>query len=524
MMGPFFLFLFIPLIFIGIAAAWEDPFQADLGLNYDRLWMKPTPCSQDPLIEGLPSLQREGVYCPSDPSGFSDFSDFSSAGKQPLPPVSAALNWDYQDLLHKSGSFALDYEDAVSGSEIRLNFIPKLDIRTSVQQVQWDRTVGDSSLRIQEKQTLWQSQNSASYTLGSWVPYLVANWNSAGGWETALALRGAAPLGFSGSIALGAQREVYPVALTLEGYSPISVPFLLQQDFAALSAGWRKKFRGRLLSLDWTGRWRLSCLPTNRNNTYSLSDSGQNLENIVDLAVADSQARGWYRLSLEASLNSGQHVFEGSNNTEATPFNFGYEQTQDKDYSLRLNAEAGKKNWDAGVFAGASVLEWDGLRPEAAFDKYFWDRNSILNSYEGNIFDIFDDETWLFDGNMNFHQWSSGAWLARNFPHWRAECGLAYNAMNFEGLGHLSKKTTTLLIAYTEQDYTYDFQGLQADLLTPELKVSGRWGHFFALASLAQALPLSVQLQGENASSQNVSASSYSGGTRAEAKIGWGFL
>ncbi len=227
---------------------------------------------------------------------------------------------------------------------------------------------------------------------------------------------------------------------------------------------------------------------------------------------------------MEGEWNSGQHIFQATHTAES-PYAFGYQQTQDQDFSIRMDARAGRKAWETGVFAGTSSYKWDATRPEVAFDKYLWDRNGVLDSYEGNVFDIFDDETWLFNGSMNFRQWSTGAWLARNFSHWRAQCGLAYNVMDMQGIGFLSKKTTTLLIAYTEQDYTYDFQGVRAELLTPEFSLSARWGRFFAEASLAQALPLNVHLQGDSSSSdEKISGSSYSGGTMASAEIGWGFL
>jgi hypothetical protein len=504
-----FLFLAIFLIATNTATAWEDVFQAALGLDYERLWMKPDPCRKEPLIEALPDLQREGAPCAE------------NTGSHAPPPVSASLGLNHQNLIGKTGDFAFAHDGTESTLDLRLNLMPGLEIRSSMERAYWNRNIGDTSIiKVDENGSIWQSRHCISFPLNSrLVPFVSAGWNSKGGWENALALRGSDPIGLSWSMAVGRQAVAYPVTLTLPDYLPMSAPLLLKQDIYAFSLGLH---RG-ILALAWTSRLRMSERPSNPGGYYILSDSGYGLKHIADLTFADSGSKGHYRASVEGEYNSGRHVFLGVKNSDASS-QFGYEDTRNRDYSIRADARAGKNRWEAGAFLGAFGLYWDALRPSPAYDKYFWDKNEILDSYEGNIFGIFSHETWLFDGSVSIRQWAAGAWVAWITSHWRGQFGMAYNLVDMKAHENLSRKTTTLLIAYTEKDYVQSFPGIRAHLLTPEFRWSGRRGRAFAEASLVQALPIHVQTRGQNGSSDQTiqSGSSYSGGTRIGVKMGWG--
>lgn len=511
---PFLFWAFFPILILTTsqpAMAWDDLFQAASGLDYERVWMKPDLCPGEPLMETFPGLKREGVRCNNEREA------------QTLPPVSASLQWGYQNLIGKTGDFAFAHDDITSNFDLRLNFIPSLDIRSSVERAHRNRSIGDTGLQVNADRFAWQSRNSASIPLVSWlVPLIAAGWDSEGGWEKAIALQGATRFELSWSLAIGRQGRTYPVILDPKGYQPLSMPLLLKQDIHALSVGWRHD----PMDFGWTSRAQISRPPENPGGFYSLTDSGYNLEHIANLAYSDSNTWGHYKAALEGQYNSGSHVFFGIKNSES-PYQFGYQDTRNRNYSLRGDVQAGKKRWGTGVFWGTSSLHLTALRPSPVYGNYLWDRNGVLDSYEGNIFSLFNRETWLFDGDVDFRQWAAGGWAAWIAPHWRGQFGMAYNQVNLKAFGHLTKKTTTLLIAYTEEEYFQSFPGVRAHLLTPEMKFSSRWGHAFLEASAAQAIPVSIQLrraQDPSSGESNSSSSSYSGGTSAGLKIGWGFF
>ncbi len=506
------LFFFLPAVLAGVhpAQAWEDLFQSVTGLDLDRqIWMPSDPCSGENLVDAIPGLAREDAECVSGP-------------KPVGPPVSAAVTLNDEDLLRKTGGFAVAEGALSSGLALRLQPVAGLDIRSTLQRIRWDRRLGDTSLYVDPGGAAWESQTSISVPLiPRLVPYVAAGWNSEGGWENALALQGHAGFGVSWSLATGTEGTAFPVMLKLEDYRVLSVPFVLREDFHAASVGWKYG----PLEAAWSGRLRVLNLPNTEGILYSLSDSGRVWENTASLAWADSGSRGHWRASGKWEQTYGEHVFRGIRSTDNL-YQFGYEQGQNRDGDARIDVRAGKGPWESGGFAGISRLDWDAFRPQAAYGKYFWDRNGVLDSYAGNVLDLFDSQTWLFNGNLYLRQWTTGAWMARTTAHWRWKAGLDYSVVDLEAFGTLTKKNSEFLIGYTLDDYSQDFPGVRAQFMTPELGLTAHWGRTFVEASAAQAVPIRVEfrrLAGEGQITSGGSPSgSYSGGTRASLRMGWG--
>ena len=506
-----FFFALPVLIALQPCWGWEDFFETVAGVDYNRqIWARTDPCKIELLSESIPGLERENPSCNPQTVGH-------------IPPrLSASVNLDYHNLIQKSGNFSFAHNEIVPSFDLRFNPIPKLEIRSTIENPFWNRNIGDTSLHIDENGSAFQSHNSIALAPVPWFkPFVGAGWYSQGGWEYALGLKGAQTSpGLSWSLAAGHEDRTFPMTLKLEKYDPISVPFLLRQNFEALSLCWRH----RLLSAAWTGRFQTSSYPSSPDGLYTLSDSGQNFKQVASISLSDSGSKNRHSLSLEGEYNSGSHVFRGVRNQNGL-YQFGYENTENRDYSLRLDYKRQTGRWEWGTHAASSALDWNALRPDIPSGKYFWDRNGVLDSYNGSIAGIFDRETWLYNGNLKLRQWVVGTGLARDFHNWRSQFGLTYHDLDFQAQGHATKKNTQDIFFYTLQESYQNFPGIKAGLLMPELRLSRRLGRAFFEASLGQAIPLYIRFRGENVSgsgSQEKSMSPYSGGTQASVKAGWG--
>ncbi|MDQ2999929.1 MAG: hypothetical protein M3Y08_01510 [Fibrobacterota bacterium] len=185
---------------------------------------------------------------------------------------------------------------------------------------------------------------------------------------------------------------------------------------------------------------------------------------------------------------------------------------------------AARESWEWGAFAGVAELEYDALRPDGAKNRHFWDRNGVIDSYEGGFLGIFNNETWLFNGAAYTAQAGSGLWVSRIQYGWKGRLGLAWQFLNLELNSRLTKRETNLILAYKEENFDRTYPRVQTHFLTPEAGLSKSWGPVFLSATAAQALPVKVEIRrdgnGNGAGADSGPDPKYSGGTRGRLEIG----
>jgi hypothetical protein len=495
------------------AGASEDLLNMVTGLDYGRhILMKPGPCLEDQRVEPVPGLRLRDMSCPE------------KAGPPP-PTVSAAQSLNHRNLLDKGGSAPdILYRENTATLELRLHPHRMIDLRATGERGVWKREYEGSppGFAWEHNADAWRLQGNAAFTLTPWlIPVLSAGTGPGNEREFGVALRGVLS-GFSWSLATGRKQRDISLMLDLPDYTPLTLPFILRQDYRAAALSWT----GQRVEAAWTTTMRENRHPDRFDSPYSLSDSGRNITHAAGTALFGNVGETRYRASLEGEYVQGRHVFRGVRAGEV-PYQFSYEEARHHLGWLRADLQGSRGAWEGGLFAGGAWINATALRPETAGGRYFWDRSGVMDSFEGNVLDIFSRETWLFDGNARFSQKVWGGWLATPIAGWRCRLGVSYLALDGKAGGHLTKRTSMLIIAYTETDHFPESPEVRAQVLMPELKVSRRFGHAFLEASMAQAIPVGMTLRhsdGTDAPTTGRGGSKWSGGTEANLRIGWGIL
>jgi hypothetical protein len=527
----------IPALVAGALAASPAPGAADafetwMGIDVDRhLWMTTGACRDEALIEAVPGVRRGGGFCARGPGA-----PASGEGDSP-PRFSLEGSSSYRNLLRRepgSGGDSLSrirHDDLthalrLEGRPARLLRV-RADLETSTPPFS-RRDFREPSLGFSAEPSspAWTARATLAVPILPWlVPAASAGTGSDGRHEAALGLSGDLA-GFYWAFASGRQERDLPSRLLLEDYAPFDFPLQLRRTFHAASAEWR----GRRLELSATARLTRDRHPGAPGAAYTGSDSGQSAEVIAGAAWSDSGAAGRWRAAVEGQRFEGRAVFRGLREREGGLYQFAYLETRARSAWLRAEVSLRRGAWEGGAFAGGGAVRWDAYRPEVPAGRFFWDRNAVIDSYQGGLVDLFSRETWLFDGRLGLGTRSAGAWAARSFGAWDLRSGAAWNHLDLEAHGRLTQRTSTLIVGTEERDAYLDFPGLEAHLLTPELSLARRfaeWGMRVEV-SVAQALPLRLRLRedagaGEGGGGDRAlpSASDYSGGTRARLLAAW---
>jgi hypothetical protein len=491
-----------------------DPLRVWAGLDVDRhVWMQSDPCVKEALVEAMPGLAAPAGSC----AGLPTPSDTAS--------VKAALTTRYHNLIRKPGTPGFALEEARSVVEARLRLPRALELHVAGEGARARRSLGDSSWRLaaDPASPSWTARGSLAYTgLPLLVPVIAAGGGTDGSRE--LALGGRVRVGPVALAAAGGWKRLdLPLTVDLPDYRPLTLPLMLRRNFqaASLEAGLEK------INLYVMSRFFQDKHPGAFAEPYSLSDSGSGAEHFAGAAWTDSGSAGRYRLSVEGARFDGRSTFRGTRSGPEGPYQFAYEETRQRNAWARADVRMGGPRREAGIFAGWGAVRWDAFRPAVAAGHHFWDRNGVLDSYEGGLLDVFSQETFLFDGRAGLNRKTAGGWVSFPAASWRLRLALAYHRVEMEAYGRLTRKSTTLLIAYTERDYFLDFHGVEADLLAPEIRLSRRFGKLFVEGSVEQALPFRVRMRRPEGSSGDESrppsSSASTGGTLAWARVGWGF-
>lgn len=492
------------LPFTSPPAARTDPFPLLLGLDYDRQVAMPIDAPAP-----LPGTRSDS-----------------------LPRFSASLTGDYGNLIRKTGNFSFDHSGSAAALNLGTRAIPNLDLRLSTAAGRADLDMGDSSARVDLGGSNREWTVTAAYLLTPWlVPSVQVGEDSRNGHGDAvkaLSLQGRLPFGVEWSAGLGTRNFAFPVTVSLPEYETLAVGLRLKRGFRDLALGMH---RGPW-EASWGGHWEDFRFPSVRPEGYSLADSGFAWKHSVQAAFDRIRGREGYRISLDLDAAYGSHAFRGMDRKAGSLHDFSYQEAETKSYSVRADAKALCGRWEWGAFAGGAETEWDALRPDAAFNRYFWNRNGAIDSYQGGLLGVFDNETWLLNGAVYLAQAGGGIWAASEAAGFRFRLGLGFQHVILEANSHLTRRETTLLFAYKERNIDTDYPSVHGDFLSPEARLSRQWGACELAFTATQALPIQIRLEkkdegGSDGGAGGESAggpaprSDYSGGTRLRLELSW---
>jgi hypothetical protein len=502
-------------------SAAGDPFQEALGIDYGRqLLLAPTPPRSQ--VGALPGFAEPGLESEAFPIG-PDSAEMRE--ELPVPPrLSMLASVRQLDLIRKEGGFAFAHRRTSASLDISLAAIPHLELRFAADQTRRALSLGDSAASVDMGGETWGWRGAARIRVSPFlVPTLIVAGESAGNPHgdalEAIALQGSLPVGLAWSLALGRKRLDYPVDLRLSGYSPISLPLQLRQDFQTAAVS----FREGPWEAAWAGHWMQADLPVVQPQGYALGDSGSAWRQDVLAAYERMRAGNGFRASLAFDVGLGRHVFRGINRKGENLYPFSWQEGAQKDYALRGDFRYACKRAVFGTWIGGGESEYDALRPETAFNKHLWDRNGVIDSYEGSLLGIFNNETWLMNGAAYAAQAGAGLWEESWFAGWRYRLGLGYQYLLLQANSHLTRRQTSFLLAYQEETFDATYPTIEADLVPVQVGLYREWGNLSLEAKIMGEIPARVRIYrtpGKGGGEERGSPE-YSGGTSGGFRIGY---
>lgn len=476
----------------------------------------------NPLESFLGMDLRRQIWMPALPPSAPPFAPDS------VPPrFSVGLEYDYLDLIRKSGGFFFDYGGTVSALRLSTAAIPGLDIRFSAQRAGGKLDLGDASTSVDLSGRDWGWSGSVLFRFTPWLmPSVTVGGDSRAYRESAqraLGLRGRIPMGdgrLDWSMNLGERNSDHTLTVHLKDYSPLEPALQLRKTFGQASMAYR---RGAL-NARWDGEWTRLANPHVPPMGYYLGDSGSVWTHGAKAAYDRTVGDEGMKVTADIRMGFGRHVFRGANRKESSQTRFSYQEAEQRSYSARIDLESRHGGHDWGAFLGASELEYDALRPDIAFNRHFWDRNGVIDSYQGSLLGLFNTETWLLNGAIYAAQGGGGLWTGKSWRGWRGQAGMAYARLILESNSSLTKRESSFLVAFSEEDFQTAYPKVTADVITPELRMSRAEGRFILSLEAAQALPVRVRIGGDGKESGNRESrdgGGYSGGTRGKISVGW---
>lgn len=490
------------------APAAEDPFEAILGADYGRQLL-PGSDAPEAAIGALPGFAA---------------TDLDTAA----PRISAAAAWRHRDLIGmdpgRPGAFGYRHQRSLGSLEFSTAAIPGVELRGAADRVWRDMRLGDSAASVDMGDTGWAWRAAATIRLTPWlIPSLIVGGESStphGDALEAFAAAGYIPFGISWSLSLGRERRDFPVLLRLKEYEAISLPLQSRQRYAEAAL----RFTEGPWEAYWSGRWVESDLPRVPPQGYALGDSGSAWRQRALAAYDGLRPDGGWRASLDFDVGTGRRVFRGRNRKGSDFYPFSWQEGLHKDYSLRADFRIGGGRHSRGAWIAAGESEYDALRPAVAFNRHLWDRNGVIDSYEGSVLGIFNNETWLLNGAVYSAQASAGAWLELPLWDWDHHIAAGYRYLMLQANSRLTRRETTFILAYTEESFDRTWPTVEADLIPLEWRLSRGWGGFTVAMEARAELPARIRIHrpsGTEGGGSGEGGGEYSGGVTAGIRLGY---
>lgn len=291
----------------GASFAQGDPVEAALDADYGRQLL-PGPEAPRPAVGALPGFAPD----PADTGA--------------APRLAAGLSLMQRDLIRRNAAFSLADRRTQGAFDFTLGALPGLELRFAADGQRRELGMGDTATAVDLGDDDWGWRAAASIPVSAWIiPSVIVGGRSSapdGNALTALAFCGSTPIGLEWSLDLGRRRLDYPVTLKLRDYRPLSLPFLLRQDFQDLGLGYA---RGPWQAA-WTGRWIQAGPPRTRPPGYSLQDSAALWRQEFRFAYDRLRQGSGFRAALDFDLASGDHVFQGLARKGANLYPFSWQE------------------------------------------------------------------------------------------------------------------------------------------------------------------------------------------------------
>jgi len=493
-----------------------DPFEDALGIDYSRQLL-PTPDAPRPAVGTLPGFSGSFPFATT-MTGSDDIQGPDGVNDRPARLAATSTLWQ-RDLIRREAHFSFAHRRADGALAFVLTAVPGLELRFAADRDDQELSIGDTASAASANGTDWGWRTALSFPITPLlIPSVVVGARSSDPGADALealAFRGATPIGLSWSCAWGRIHRDYPVDLKLPGYSPLSLPFLLRQEFAEAGLAY---FLGPW-ELSWSGRQTWARPPLTRPQGYSLEDSGA----IWKQESRAAYARGGYAAALDLDLGRGRHVFRGLTRKDGTLYPFSWQGGKQADYAVRADVSKAIRRDTLGAWLAAGESEYDALRPDnSAYGRWFWDRNGVVDSYQGSLLGLFSGETWLLNGAAYAGHAGLGVWWSSTWFGFARRFSVGYQYLILEANSHLTRRRTEFLLGYSEANEDRSYPTVEADLIPMTAEMSRTWGNFSVSAGGQAVLPARVRIERAGGTGGGGgSGADYGGGTVAGIRLGY---
>lgn len=286
-------------------------------------------------------------------------------------------------------------------------------------------------------------------------------------------------------------RSRHDVTAMLPGYLPVTVTSNLESHSLLAGLGWK----GRTWRAATTGAYRRLGTPASgdaklANHVHATLAQGAAL---YAARFADHAMPWSLEAHAEGLAGQGHEVGYRGQTGVGDPFAWVPWRLQAGRASLRLASDAERYRLGVEGQAAGGVLRL--LRPLDPAGHWLWNRNQILDAYQGSLTGIFTRENWTGIGRAAFHReganafaqgrWSPGAWDLR------PGLDLGLHRLAWEGWTRLTRSQTALLLYTTQTRDTLRLAQRHRWLLQPGASLAASRGRWHAEAYVTQLLPIS---------------------------------
>ena len=479
----------------------EDAFDADY-----RRQLIPGPEAPHPAIGALPGFDGTAPCAGAD-------SAWHGAS------VSAGDRY----LIRRRARFGFAHRNTDAAFAFALGAAPGVELRFAADRSRRALFLGDTAQSVAAGGADWGVRAAIEFPLTPlFVPAVVvgARSSSPGADELeALSFRGSTPIGLAWSFAWGRRHRDFPIRLKMPSYAPLAFPFLFRQDFReaglALTRGpWQAA---------WSGRWTEARPPATRPMGYSLDDSAQAWRQ----EARGAYSRNGFTAALDFDVGMGRHVFQARTRKGDRQRLFSWQRGRQADYAARADLACARRRASLGLWLAAGETEYDALHPEIPFGHYVWDRNGVIDSYQGSLLGVFSEETWLLHGAAYAGHAGLGMWWRSAWAGFAYRFSAGYQYLILQANSHLTRRRTAFLLGYTESSRDRIYPTVEADLLPAGLELERALDNFRVTIGGQAALPLRVRIDRGGDSGKSGARgggggpADYAGGTVAGIRLGY---
>ena len=220
-------------------------------------------------------------------------------------------------------------------------------------------------------------------------------------------------------------------------------------------------YKGSGAEIRWEGRWSRLSSSADADPKYSFSWQGNRLQNAFSVGSRFQLGELPMQSSLTGESHHSAFSIKGRRSGNDYDPSFSHLPLTADANQLTANLGATPSFGQVNASWSGALLKGEAYEPRDPAGKWFWDRNQIMDAYQGALLGVFSRETWLLEGSAQsqiqtadfnwrrefFHKVFSESESTLKFSH---QLGLSGAQIKWHAKGLLVRKNTQLLLITEE--------------------------------------------------------------------------